>query len=364
MKALPMILRFASGSSIPARRLQEDVCSVDHDQRNVEVAAEQRDDLCGLARPEQAGVDEHAGELVADRLMQQQGGDRGIDAPGQAADHPAAAHLVADAHGCRLPERGHRPVAMAAGDPAREVLEQGLAARRVHDFGMELHAVDAPGVVGDRGERRGVRRRDHAKPGRQSYDLVAVAHPHLLARAGLEHAFEQRAVPLHVDEGAAELAVMADLDLAAELGADGLLAVADAEDRNFQLEHRGGRARRLGLGGRGRPAGENDRLRRERPDRGGIGGARQDLRIHAGLAHPPRDQLGELGAEVEDQDALGHASPADGKRIEARTLTPAPAASRRALCSPPACPPRSGPRRSRASARQKATARNLRAALA
>ena len=33
---------------------------------------------------------------------------------------------------------------------------------------------------------------------------------------------------------------MADLDLAAELGADGLLAVADAEDRDAQLEHRAG----------------------------------------------------------------------------------------------------------------------------
>ena len=82
------------------------------------------------------------------------------------------------------------------------------------------------------------------KPGRQLDDLVAVAHPHLLARAGLEHALEQGAAVLHVDERAAELAVMADLDLAAELGADGLHAVADAEDRHAQLEHRRGRARR------------------------------------------------------------------------------------------------------------------------
>ena len=212
--------------------------------------------------------------------------------------------------GRRLPERGHRPVAMAAGDAAREVLEQGLAARRVHHLGVELHAVDAPGIVGDRGERRGLRGGDHAKPGRQIDDLVAVAHPHLLARAGLEHALEQRAALSHVDERAAELAVMADLDPAAELRADGLLAVADAEDRHAQLEHRSGRAWRLGLGGRGRPAREDDRLRRERPDRGVIRGARHDLGIDAGLAHPPGDQLGVLGAEVEDQDALGHASPA------------------------------------------------------
>ena len=153
------------------------------------------DDLLGLAGAEQTRVDEHAGELVADRLVQQQGGDRGIDAAGQAADHPAAAHLVADARDRRLPERGHRPVATAAADAAREVLEQGLAARRVHDLGVELHAVDAPGVVGDRGERRGVASGDHAKARRQRDDLVAVAHPDLLARAGLEHALEQAQRP-------------------------------------------------------------------------------------------------------------------------------------------------------------------------
>ncbi len=88
----------------------------------------------------------------------------------------------------------------------------------------------ASSAIAANGERVGGG--DHAKPGRQIDDLVAVAHPHLLARAGLEHALEQGAAALHVDERAAELAVMADLDLAAELGADGLLAVADAEDRH------------------------------------------------------------------------------------------------------------------------------------
>ena len=224
-----MILRLASGSSTPARRSRKSGAGVDRDQGDVEVAAEQLHDLLGLARPQQAGVDEHAGELIGDRLVQQQRGDRRIDPAREAADHAAVADLVADALNGRLPERGHGPVAAAAGDMADEVAKERLAVRGVHDLRMELHAVKAPGVVGDRGERRGVRGRDHAKARRQRDDLVAVAHPHLLARAGLEDALEQRAAFDHVDEGAPELAVMADLDLAAELGADGLLAVADAE---------------------------------------------------------------------------------------------------------------------------------------
>jgi hypothetical protein len=53
----------------------------------------------------------------------------------------------------------------------------------VHDFGVEQHAINAALVIGDRGEGRTVARRDRAEAGRQRIDLVAVAHPHLLARA-------------------------------------------------------------------------------------------------------------------------------------------------------------------------------------
>jgi hypothetical protein len=51
---------------------------------------------CPRPCPQQAVIDEHAGELVADRLVDQHRGDRGIDAAGQAADHPALADLGAD----------------------------------------------------------------------------------------------------------------------------------------------------------------------------------------------------------------------------------------------------------------------------
>jgi hypothetical protein len=50
------------------------------DERDVVVVAEQRDDLFGLAQTHQAMVDEDAGELVADRLVDQHGGHGGVDA--------------------------------------------------------------------------------------------------------------------------------------------------------------------------------------------------------------------------------------------------------------------------------------------
>ena len=45
-------------------------------QRDVVVMAEQVDDGLGLVEPQQAVIDEHACQLVADRLMDQHGRDR------------------------------------------------------------------------------------------------------------------------------------------------------------------------------------------------------------------------------------------------------------------------------------------------
>ena len=53
--------------------------------------------LVALAEAQQAVIDEHAGELVADRAMQQRGDDGGIDAAGQAEQHLVAADLLAHA---------------------------------------------------------------------------------------------------------------------------------------------------------------------------------------------------------------------------------------------------------------------------
>jgi hypothetical protein len=94
-----------------------------------------------------------------------------------------------------------------------------------------------------------------------------------------------------VDEGAAELPVRADLDPAAELRAQGLLAVADAEHRHAELQHGRQRLRRVRLDGRRRAARKDHGLGRKRPDRSVVHRARQDLAVEAGLAYAARDQL-------------------------------------------------------------------------
>ena len=183
---------------------------------------------------------------------------------------------------------------------------QLAALRRVRDLGVEEDAVEAPLVVGDRGIGRGLARRHRAKARRQRVDPVAMAHPHLLARALRPQPVEQAALAEDVDRGAAELLMVAEGDPAAELGAHRLHAVADAEHRHAEPKDDFRRARRGARGHRGRPAGQDDRRRRKFPhlllgDR-----ERVDLAINAALAHPARDQLGDLAAEIEDQDTVGH----------------------------------------------------------
>src|SRR5579862_4025660 len=169
---------------------------------------------------------------------------------------------------------------------------------------MEHRAVEAALVVGDHGERRAFAHRDDAKAGRQHLDPVAMAHPHLLAAALGPKAVEERALAGDLDEGAAEFAMIGARDPPAELRAHRLLAIADAEHRHAEREDLVGRARRSMLHHRSRAAREDHGLGREGCELRIAHAERMDLSIDAALAHAPRDELGYLAAEIEDEDAV------------------------------------------------------------
>ena len=107
------------------------------------------------------------------------------------------------------------------------------------------------------------------------------------------------------DLGAAELAVMAALDLAAELLRHRLLAVADAEHRHAGVEQLP--SARSGASLSSTEAGPPERITalgfiaRE-----GLGRLleRHDLGIDPLLAHAPRDELRHLGAEIDDENLV------------------------------------------------------------
>ena len=179
-------------------------------------------------------------------------------------------------------------------------------ARRVRHLGVELHGVEPALLVGDGRERRALGHGHHLEAGGELGDAVAVAHPHGVGLALGPHALEQGRIGDHLQLGAAELAVVAALHPAAELRHHGLLAVADAEHRQAGLEHPVRRPGRAELGDAGRPAREDHGLGLQPLQRvlGPVEG--HDLGVDALLAHPARDQLGDLAAEVDDEDGIGH----------------------------------------------------------
>ena len=124
------------------------------DERDAEVPAEGLDDLRGLVLAEEAVVDEHAGQLIADRPVHEQRRDGAVDSAREPAEHAFAADTVADALHLLLDHGGRRPGGRYAGDVVEEVLEHLLPVRRVHDLGVELDAVAAPRDVLEGGDRR------------------------------------------------------------------------------------------------------------------------------------------------------------------------------------------------------------------
>jgi hypothetical protein len=174
-----------------------------------------------------------------------------------------------------------------------------IAARGVGDFGVELHAVEPARLVLGRGERarRGGRQRD--KIGRQVEHLVAVAHPD--GGLGPESA-HQRIVGRDRQFCPAELSGGRRFDLTAEDLCSQLHPVADAQDRDAEIEDRGVAPRRTSLVHAARTAGQNDALevaffqfRRcdVRPDQ---------LAEHTRLADATGNQLGVLRPKIKDRN--------------------------------------------------------------
>src|SRR5471032_3171631 len=231
--------------------------------------------------------------------------------PGQAEDHLIAADLGADLLDRFRNIVGHIPVRLAAADLVHEAAQHGLALHRVRHFRVPLHTVEAALLVGHGGDRAAWRVAHQLEAGRHVQHLVAVAHPHFqhaVAFVGDEvgDAVEHLGVAAGAHFGVAEFAHQAVLDLAAQLGRHGLHAVADPQHRHAQFEHGVRSARGVAFQGRAVAA---------RQDHAGGAVVAHELVAdvvgehfgeHAGVAHAAGDQLGDLGAEIEDEDFRVH----------------------------------------------------------
>ena len=284
---------------------EEEVGGVDvmHRQRQLLVALHH---LLRLVQPQQPVVHEDALQVIADGAMDDRRRDGGVHAARQPADDAALPHLRLDARRGLVDERRDGPVAGAPAYVEREVAKQVGATVGVGDFRMEEHGVIAAigrfhdghwcvGAGGGHGEAR--RRRGHE---------VAVTGPDLeFVGNALEQPRRHGRRP--ANHGVAELAMRGTAERAAEHVGHQLHAVADAEHRDAEVEHGAVTVRRTLLIDTAGTARQNHADRRLGPDRleGGI--ERKYFAVHRQLAQTPSDQLGELRAEIQDEDGLmGH----------------------------------------------------------
>ncbi len=121
---------------------QELVCGVDADDFDAQILGEHVHHHVAFVQAQQAVVDEHAGQLVANGAVDQRGGDGGIDAAGQAENDFVAADLLADFRDRFGDVVAHDPVGLAAADFMHKAVQHGLALHRVRHFRVELHAVE------------------------------------------------------------------------------------------------------------------------------------------------------------------------------------------------------------------------------
>ena len=171
-----MILRFCLGIDDARQPIQKERRGVDEDERQLQPLVT-RADLRRFVQAQDAVVHEDAGQLVADRAVNDERGHRRIDAAAERADHAPVADLRADSGGRLFDKRRHRPVAGAAADAVREVAQDLETAFGVRHLGMKQEGEQPPLRVGHRGNRGIGARRDDREPCRRRGDEIAVAGP-------------------------------------------------------------------------------------------------------------------------------------------------------------------------------------------
>ncbi len=297
-----------------ARQLaQEQLAGVHTNHLGVQLAREHVHHQVALVQAQQAVIDEHAGEVVADGAVNQRCRHRRIDSARQTEDDLLITDLRANALHRFSDVIAHDPVATAAADLSHKTCEHGPALHGVSDFGVKLHGVVTARLVGharDGATRRG---RHELEPRGHIGHLVAVAHPHFehavaFGRTEILDAVEQPGVTAGAHFGITKLAVVAPFHLAAQLRRHGLHAIANAQHGHAQIPHGLRRAQFVVFVSAAVAARENDALGRELAHESIAHIARVNFAVHLRLAHAAGDELRDLGAEVEDENFVVHES--------------------------------------------------------
>ena len=291
-------LALALRGALPCQLLVEAVAGIDADKVDVKLAAfaEHLADLFALVLAQQAVVNEHAGQLLTDGLGQHGSTDAGVDTARQGAEHLAVTDLLAQGLDAVLHEGVHLPGAGTAADVVHKVVQDLGAVLGVQDLRVELHAVQAAGLILGSGHRAVGGVSHNFKAGGGRLDIVVMAHP---ADVFVRQAGEQRAGGVQVDHGLAVLALRGFADLAAQHVHHQLAAVADTQDRHAPSVDLGVDGRRIRQVGTVGAAGKDDALGVLGLDLGQVGAVRIDLAINVTFTDAAGNQLVILAAEIQ-----------------------------------------------------------------
>ncbi len=229
-----------------------------------------------------------------------------VDTAGKTENHFIAADLLANRFDRLRNIVRHIPVRFAAADLVHKPSEDCLTLQGMRDFRMKLHTVKFALFVGHCRNRTIVRRRHQLEAGRHLDHFVAVAHPYLqhavsFGRHEVIDTRKERRMTACTHFGIAEFPNVADLNLAAQLLGHHLHAIADAEHRHANVEYRLRCTRRIAFGHRVGAAGKNDAGRTIVANEFIRYIVRIDFGKHTGFAHAARNQLGNLGTEIENE---------------------------------------------------------------
>ena len=205
------------------------------------------------------------------------------------------------------------PVREQTAPVVQEPFHHGLPVRGVRHLRVELDGEQAALAILHRGDGDPVGGRGDAEAFGRARDGVAVAHPDGVGR---RQVLQQRAGLRDVELGPAVLPVAGRRDLPAEVLRHQLVAVADPEHRDAEVEQPRVDLRRALLVDAQRAAGQDDAGRALRRELGSRQVVRDDLGVDVRLAHPPGDQLGVLRPEIDDEDGarVGHRPPSGPSR--------------------------------------------------
>jgi|GEM_PF-3053036 len=298
-----MILRFCSGSVTPLSATEENRRCVHDAEVDMEVFFVKSLHVNALVFAQEAVVDKNTGQLFADRLVQQRGGDRGIDPTGKTQQHTGLPHFGANPTHRVSDEITRRPILPGATNAEEKIADHIHAALGVEDLRMELDAVKSPLCILDAGIRRILRNSRGDKAWRESREFITVRipNPKFARQTGKKLAgFRHRQMATAVFAGPA-VGHPSTQKMPHQLH-----AVTDPEHRHTQFKNRGIRMRRGFRINALRPTRENDsdhtlllKLRRRRR-------VVVDLGVNLTLPDTARDDLGELRAKIKDGDGLWH----------------------------------------------------------